>query len=323
MSVLVTGGAGYIGSHVVRSLCAAGHHVEVVDDLSRGDRRVVPEDVPLHVLSVLDQGELARVMRRSAVTGVVHLAALKSVAESEGDPALYYRQNVGGMVSLVEACRQAGVRWILLSSSAAVYGDAVGDRIPESYPTEPTSAYGESKLACEWLLRRSGRAYGLRWGALRYFNVVGAAEPALGDTGTENLFPKVIAAMTSGEPPVIFGDDYPTRDGTCVRDFIHVADLAAAHTATVAALDAGRSEAIYNVGTGSGATVREVVESFRRLARTDLEPVVVGRRPGDPAAVVADATKISYELGWKAERTAAEAVVDSWNASQAMKGGIA
>lgn len=316
MTTLVTGGAGYIGGHVVRALQEHGHTVAVVDDLSTGSRDVVPADVPLLEFSVSEGSALRAALADLDVDGVVHLAALKSVDESEREPVRYYRENVGGMATLLGACEATGVGWFVLSSSAAVYGSPEGPRVLESAPTRPESAYGETKLVCEWLLRRAGRATGIRWAALRYFNVVGAGEPALGDTGEANLFPRVMRAITAGANPLIFGSDYPTPDGTCVRDYVHVGDLADAHVVTAEAVRAGRSEAVYNVGTGTGASVREVVDGFREVSGVLFEPEIAQRRPGDPAAVVADVGLIADELGWTARFSLEQSVRDSWRAWQ-------
>lgn len=311
---MVTGGAGYIGAHVVRSLQAIGHKIVVVDNLSTGHAEVVPGPVPLRVCSVGDAVGLRDVFGEFDVRGVVHLAALKNVEESEHDPARYFLENVGGTATLLQAARDAGASWFLLSSTAAVYGIPESDGVGESDPLRPESAYGESKLACEWMLRRAGRAYGLRWATLRYFNVVGAADPTLGDRGTANLFPRVLQSLATGEAPVIFGDDYPTRDGTCIRDYIDVSDLADAHAVTAAALEHGSTEAVYNVGTGRGASVREVIDIFAAVTQGLGQPVVRSRRIGDPAAVVADPGRLNAELGWRANRTLADSVRTSWEA---------
>ena len=189
-----------------------------------------------------------------------------------------------------------------------MYGTPDSAAVRESQSLRPESAYGESKLACEWMLRRGGTAYGIRWAALRYFNVVGAAEPTLGDPGTGNLFPRVLAALGRSEPPVVFGDDYPTKDGTCVRDYVDVGDVAEAHAVVADALVHGLDRAVFNVGAGRGSSVREVIDSFLSATGLDAQPLVQPRRPGDPAAVVADPTLLWEELGWRAKRTLEDSV---------------
>ncbi len=229
MTWLITGGTGYIGAHVARTMAAAGERVVVLDDVSSGVPRRLPPEIALVRGSVLDRELLDRTLADHGVTGVVHLAAKKQVGESVEKPLLYYRENVYGLTVLLEAVAAAGVRRFLFSSSAAVYGVPEAELISEDTPCAPINPYGETKLAGEWLVRAAGRAHGISTACLRYFNVAGAAEPGLADTGVFNIIPMFFDRITRGEAPRIFGDDYPTPDGTCIRDYIHVADLAEAH----------------------------------------------------------------------------------------------
>ncbi|MFF2566876.1 UDP-glucose 4-epimerase GalE [Streptomyces sp. NPDC058084] len=319
MTWLITGGAGYIGSHVVKSMTKDGERVVVLDDLSTGDPARVPAGVPLERGSVLDRPFLDRVLRAHAISGIVHLAAKKAVGESVERPLLYYRENVSGLQVLLEAAAGAGVRAFLFSSSASVYGTPDTELVTEDTPCAPLSPYGETKVTGEWMVRSAGRAHGMATACLRYFNVAGTAEPALADTGVFNLVPMVFQRLDAGEPPLIFGDDYPTPDGTCVRDYIHVADLADAHLATARRLTefaaAGESRDLtLNIGRGEGVSVREVIDLVREVTGRDVAPEVVARRPGDPAQVVASAERITAELGWKARHDVRSMIVSAWQA---------
>ncbi len=320
MSVLITGGAGYIGAHVVRLLRKRGDRVAVVDDLSSG-RADRAGDAPLVRIDIAGPGavaELTSAMREHEVTSVIHIAAKKQVGESVERPAWYYAQNVGGTANLLQAMEQAGVTRMMFSSSAATYGlpdVAPGALLDEDTPPRPINPYGESKLVCEWMIRAAGVAWGLRSVNLRYFNVAGSGWPDLGDPGVFNLVPIAMRALTSGEQPVIFGDDYPTADGTCIRDYVHVVDLADAHLAALDYLDRDdRPHDVFNVGTGTGASVREVLEQVAKSTGMDVSPSVGPRRPGDPAALVADVSRIDATLGWRAEHGLAAIVDSAWQA---------
>ncbi|MGW3286073.1 UDP-glucose 4-epimerase GalE [Streptomyces sp. NPDC001002] len=313
MTWLITGGAGYIGAHVVRAMTEAGEQAVVYDDLSTGIAERVPDGVPLVTGSTLDGERLARTLADHEVTGVVHLAAKKQVGESVQLPLHYYRENVEGLRVLLEAVTTAGVPSFVFSSSAAVYGMPDVDLVTEETPCLPMSPYGETKLAGEWLVRATGRATGLSTASLRYFNVAGAAAPELADVGVYNLVPMVFEKLTENAPPRIFGDDYDTPDGTCVRDYIHVVDLAEAHVAAAHALRAapGRDLTL-NIGRGEGVSVREMIDHINTLTGYDLPPTALPRRPGDPARVVASADRAATELGWKAKHDVQDMITSAW-----------
>jgi UDP-glucose 4-epimerase len=309
---LVSGGAGYIGAHVVGSLQAAGADAVVIDDLSTGDVRRV--QVPFVHADIADRRLVADALRQYRITGVVHLAADKQVEESMREPLTYYRRNVVNLMQLLTAMADAGVGKLVFSSSAAVYGMVDSPRVTEDHPTRPINPYGETKLIGEWLIRDQARATGLRFAALRYFNVAGTASPELADLGRTNLIPMVFDALDRGDQPVIFGGQHPTPDGTCVRDFIHVQDLADAHVAAIAALDEPGAAHVFNVGCGRGYSVREVIEMVAEVSGRSIEPRVGAARQGDPAMVVADAAHITSTLGWRPRHDLREMVRSAWQA---------
>ena len=315
MRVLLTGGAGYIGSHTLRLLVERGDHVVVVDDLSNGVAERVG-GVPMHRLDLADPAAivpLTELLRGERIDTVVHFAARKRVDESVSRPAWYYRQNIGALAGVLEAMQAADVHRIVFSSSAAVYGATEGLGITETDATEPVNPYGATKLAGEQLVSAATHAFPLRAASLRYFNVAGAGWPELGDTAVLNLVPMVFERIDAGEPPIIFGDDYPTPDGTCVRDFVHVLDLAEAHVAMLEHLETAEpGHVIVNVGTGTGFSVREMVDAISRTAGVDLPPVIRERRAGDPASVVADPTAIRALTGWAARRGLDDIVQSAW-----------
>jgi UDP-glucose 4-epimerase len=297
-----------------------GDRVVVVDDLSSGVAGNVG-DVPLQRFD-LSRPEVVEQLQGLFgdydVEAVIHIAAKKQVGESAQRPAWYYAENVGGMANLLMAMEAAGVDRLMFSSSAATYGNPdvpLGTLMGEDGPSAPISPYGETKLVCEWMMRDAARAWGLRGVGLRYFNVAGAGWPELGDPTKFNLIPIVLGALTEGGQPTIFGDDYPTPDGTCIRDYIHVLDLADAH---LTALDyLGRDDRpydVFNVGTGTGSSVREVLEQVSRTTGYRVSPQIGPRRPGDPAALVADVSRIGDVLGWAAERDLADMVESAWAA---------
>lgn len=314
MTWLITGGAGYIGAHVAKVMTDADERVVALDDLSTGVRGRLPEGILLVHGSALDTGLLKRVLADHAVTGIVHLAARKQVGESVAQPTRYYQENVGGLATLLDAAAGAGVSRFVFSSSAAVYGDPDVDLITEDTPCTPMSPYGETKLAGEWLVRAAGRAHGISTVCLRYFNVAGTAEPALADTGVFNVIPMVFDRLTHDEAPRIFGDDYPTPDGTCVRDYIHVTDLAEAHLAAARRLvaDDAEGDLTVNIGRGEGVSVRELVTLIGEVTGDSRAAVVAPRRPGDSPRAVASAALAERELGWTARRGVREMVESAW-----------
>ena len=312
-TVLVTGGAGYIGSHAVKALRAAGHAVIVYDDLSAGHRAAV-RGAPLVEGDVRETARLADALRGHGVAAVMHFAALLSVEESVRDPARYYEHNVRGGLSVLEAMRAGGVSRLVLSSSCAVYGNPVATPMGEDHPTDPINAYGDSKLTVERALRHYGRAYGLRSIALRYFNAAGA-DPD-GDLGEDHdpeihLIPRAIEAARGGAPLRVFGDDYPTADGTCQRDYVHVSDIAEAHVRALEALGAGSGEAarVYNLGTGAPHSVREVIRSVERVTGRRVPAEPAPRRPGDPPVLFAAAGRIGRDLDWRPAHTDLDDIV--------------
>lgn len=318
MSWLVTGGAGYIGSHVVREFLAAGMDVVVLDDLSSGHRSFVDPGVPFVEDTILDQMVVAKTIANYGVTGVVHIAGFKYAGVSVHQPLRTYEQNVTGMMSLLSAMQEHGIDKIVFSSSAAVYGTPDTDLVTEKSPTAPESPYGESKLIGEWLLRDQARATSLAHASLRYFNVVGSAIDDLYDTSPHNLFPIVMEQLAAGKTPYINGDQYPTPDGTCVRDYVHVADLAISHVAAATALENGEKlESVYNLGSGDGLSVREIMDSVRRVTGIDFEPEVKAPRAGDPARIVADGSRAARDLNWSMRHDVDEMVRSAYAARQA------
>jgi UDP-glucose 4-epimerase len=317
MSWLVTGGAGYIGSHVVRAFRQAGSPVVVLDSLTSGHADFVPADVPFVRGSILDGDLVRHTLLEHEVTGVVHLAGFKYAGVSVTRPLLTYQQNVTGTATLLEQMQSAGVDQMVFSSSAATYGTPDVDLVTESTPTSPESPYGQSKLIGEWLLADQERAAGLRHTSLRYFNVVGSATPELYDSSPHNLFPVVLGLLAAGGTPKINGDDYPTPDGTCVRDYLHVADLADSHLAAARALEAGRPlEPVYNLGSGDGVSVRQIMTAIAEVTGVDFEPEVAPRRSGDPARIVASGELAARDLGWRMTHSLADMVASAWEAQQ-------
>ncbi len=317
MNVCVTGGAGYIGSHMVRVLRRAGHGVVVVDDLSAGHADALPKDVPLVKADVRDREAVSRALRDHAVEAVLHFASRIQVGESVVKPLLYWRDNLAAGIALFETALDANVKHFVLSSTAAVYGNPIRTPIDEEHPTVPVNPYGETKLGLERMLADCARAYGVKYAALRYFNASGAdVEAGIGERHDPetHLIPIVLEAALGKRPHVsVFGDDYATPDGTCVRDYIHVIDLAEAHLAALAHLVRGGESGAFNLGTGQGHSVRAVIDAARRVTRREIQVVQGPRRDGDPPFLVASAEKAARVLGWTAKRTSLDAIVrDAW-----------
>ncbi len=318
-SWLVTGGAGYIGAHVVHALLKEGEQVVVIDDLSTGEQGRTADAAFVNA-SLLDEDVVRNTLKEHAVQGIVHIAAKKQVGESVADPLFYYRENVTGLERLLRASVDAGVDAFVFSSSAATYGMPQTAEVTEESPTIPISPYGETKVIGEWLARDVANVTSMRVIALRYFNVAGAMSPELGDPGVFNLIPLVFQALSRGEQPQIFGDDYPTPDGTCIRDYIHVGDIADAHAAALRHLADGGPSATYNIGRGEGVSVREVMQTVEEVTGLPVRAKVVARRPGDPAHVVAVVDKIKAELGWQARYDVRDMVESAWTAWVARHG---
>lgn len=314
----MTGGAGYIGAHVVREFLAADIPVTVLDDLSTGQLGFLPGHVSFTRGTILDGSLLERVFDQHDVTGVVHVAGFKYAGVSVQRPLHTYEQNVDGMTVLLAAMQDSGVGKIVFSSSAAVYGTPDVDLVTESTPKAPQSPYGESKLIGEWLLRDQQVAAGLRHTSLRYFNVVGSGYPEIRDTSPHNLFPLVFDALLAGETPRINGDDYPTPDGTNVRDYVHVSDIALAHVAAAKRLDAGEPvEPAYNLGSGDGVSVAQIMAAVARVTGIPFEPEVGPRRAGDPPRIVANGDLAARDLDWRMRHSLDEMVASAWAARTA------
>ncbi len=325
MRILITGGAGYIGSHAVRCLCAQGHHVAVVDHLESGHLGAVPEGVALHQIDVRETTQLETILGNGNFDAVMHFAALISVAESVAEPQRYSENNLGGAQSLIRALAATGVRRAIFSSTAAVYGESAEVPIDENSPIAPANPYGESKAAGEqafqeWAEASSNRALAI----LRYFNVAGAAEDgSLGEhhEPETHLIPNVLKAARKGEPVEIFGDDYPTPDGTCVRDYVHVEDLVEAHALVLDNLrDADRR--VYNLGIGRGFSVQEVLRSAEAVTGRRIPAVIAPRRAGDLPELRSDPSRIEREIGWRARHRDLRPMMESaWRWLQAHPNG--
>jgi UDP-glucose 4-epimerase len=317
---LISGGAGYIGAHVVESTLASGRDVCIVDDLSTGISSRISQSITLNQISLRDSDAVAKVFKNYNISGVLHLAAKKRVGESIELPDYYWQENVDGLQNLLSAMKANNVKNFVFSSSAAVYGQpdvAPCTLIAEETPCTPINPYGATKLEGEVLSRAMVESDGLKVAALRYFNVAGAGRPELGDQYIFNLVPIVFDALERGAQPVVFGDDYPTPDGSCIRDYVHVQDLADAH---ISALDfVEKSEPRFtaiNIGTGSGASVFEVLRVIQEVTGISIDPIISQRREGDPAALVADVSLAKNVLGWQSSRDLRDMVTSAWEAWQ-------
>ncbi|WP_020389852.1 UDP-glucose 4-epimerase GalE [Kribbella catacumbae] len=313
MTWLVTGGAGYIGAHVVRAFRADGIDVAVIDDLSSGKAEFLVEGVLFTQANLLDGDATRRALE--GATGVVHLGGFKYAGVSVERPLHTYTQNVTAMVTLLEAMAEQGVGNIVFSSSAGVYGTPKDEVVTEETAPDPQSPYGESKLIGEWLLKDQAKAQNLNHTSLRYFNVVGSGDPSVYDASPYNLFPIVCNLLTQGKVPQIYGTDHPTPDGTSVKDYVHVADLARAHVSAARTLNEGKTlEPVYNLGSGAGTSVREIMDAARRVTGIDFTPTEGPRRPGDPSRVVASGELAARDLEWKNSYTVDQMFATAWEA---------
>ena len=325
MKLLVTGGAGYIGSVLTEELLNDGHDAVVYDNLIKGHRAAVDARAKLIEADLIEGDVLRRALKDNRIEAVIHMAAHSLVGESVEQPARYFENNVVGGLNLIDAMRDSGVKKLVFSSTAATYGEPEKQPIEESDPTQPTNPYGESKLAFERALHWYEKAYGLRYASLRYFNAAGASKQFGEQHDPEtHLIPLVLQAANGTRADVqIFGDDYPTRDGTCVRDYIHVIDLARAHILALNVLD--ERSAIYNLGCGGdGYTVKEVIDVAREVTRREIATRTVKRRPGDPAVLIASSEKIKQELGWSPRFQDLKLIIQSaWDWTQRHPNGYA
>ena len=313
---LVTGGAGYIGAHVVNTFLENNSNVLVIDDLSTGLERKIPKNAKFEKFDIAETQKLVEVMKSNAVEGVIHLAAKKAVVESVENPSLYYRENIGGLISVLEAMSQANVKKIVYSSSCSVYGNSVEEKVNENSETNPQSPYGETKFVGELLLKADEKARGIRLVSLRYFNVDGCGNSDLGDTGVFNLIPMVFRALDNKQRPQVFGDDYETKDGSCIRDYIHVSDLAESHLVAAKKISNENYSGIINIGRGEGFSVKEVMDKISKVLGFDINYQISNRRSGDPARAVADVTKAKKDLGWMAKYELEEMIQSAWDAWQ-------
>jgi UDP-glucose-4-epimerase GalE len=314
--ILVTGGAGYVGAVSVAALVRAGHSVMVLDDLTTGHAVAVPTGATLHRGSYTDEASVRSLLVAGRIEAILHCAARSLVGDSIRSPATYYRDNVAGGIALLEAARQTGVRRFVFSSTAAVYGTPDETPIPEDAPLRPINPYGETKRTLETALDWYGRAYGLRSVTLRYFNVAGATDEIGEDHDPEtHLIPNVLKAAEAGTELTVFGDDYPTPDGTCIRDYIHVADVADAHVLALDATAPGNPRTdqalVCNLGNGDGFSVREVLDATGRLVGHDVPHTIGPRREGDPPVLVASASRAGEVLGWRPRRASLDEIIGS------------
>jgi UDP-glucose 4-epimerase len=311
--ILVVGGAGYIGAHVAYLLQENGYGVRIYDDFSNGLKsRVEGKFSDVVIGDVLDRQAL--ISACEGIDAVIHLAAKKAVGESVDNPLKYYENNVGGILNLLAAMSLKGVKKIVFSSTAAVYAPSEKLSIREDDLTEPLSPYGQTKLLSEKLISAVAKAENLSAISLRYFNVVGALRDEFADNSKDNLVPKVFAALKAGKNPEIYGSDYPTKDGSCIRDYIHVSDLAKAHLVALEKVFAANVDEVYNVGSGTGYSVTEMINQIAESIGKSITPTLSPRRPGDTAQLIASIAKIERDLGWKPERSLKEMIDSAWQA---------
>ena len=313
----MTGGAGYIGSHVTRLLVESGAKVFVLDNFSTGiETRVSGAEILSLDLSANNAPEvLAQIFRENQIESVIHLAALKQVGQSVEEPELYFKKNIVGLANLLEAMRAFSIKKLVFSSSAATYGMPDVEVVTEDELAKPINPYGQTKLIGEWMTQNASRAWGLKAVNLRYFNVAGAGWDDLADTAKMNLIPIVFAALAESKKPIVFGADYPTPDGSCIRDYVHVLDLAEAHITALKYLDsAERPFDTFNVGSGEGSSVLEVMDAIKKATGNDFELELSPRRPGDPPRLVADVSRIKKIVNWSAKHNLQETVDSAWKA---------
>ena len=320
MTWLITGGAGYIGAHVVRETLKSGRNVVILDDMSTGIATRIPDGVTLEEVTLVDKAGVEAVFAKHEITGVLHLAARKQVGESVEKPLYYWDENINGLTHLVGAMKNSGIKNLVFSSSAAVYGEP--DIAPDALITEathclPINPYGATKLAGEWIAQALSASDDFHVAALRYFNVAGAGSPQLGDQFILNLVPIVFDALTKGNQPRVFGDDYPTPDGSCIRDYVHVQDLAEAHVAAMDYVERPDTTfAAINIGTGRGASVFEVLDMVREVTGLEVTPERIQRRAGDPAALTADVSRAAQLLDWQSKYDLRDIISSAWTAWQ-------
>lgn len=320
MTWLITGGAGYIGAHIVNETIKSGRDVVVIDDLSTGIATKLPSEIPLIVSNLNNEKAVEQVFNDYQISGVLHLAARKQVGESVLRPLYYWEENVGGLTNLLSSMQQHNVKKLVFSSSAAVYGQpdlSAGETISETLICNPINPYGATKLAGEWMAAALAKSDNFNVASMRYFNVAGAASNDVGDTFALNLIPIVMQAITTGKQPQVFGSDYPTPDGTCIRDYIHVQDLAEAHVAAIELVENTELgfQAI-NLGTGQGTSVTEVINVIRTVTGLEIHPILAPRRAGDPASLVANPTLAAQLLNWRSRFTLQDMVESAWAAWQ-------
>lgn len=314
MNVLVVGGAGYIGAHTVQALRERGHKVFVYDNLSTGNLEAVPEDVHFFEGDIRDGDFLRHIFAEYLIDAVVHFAACSLVGESMQDPAKYYNNNVVGTLSLLNAMKGAGVEYLLFSSTAAVYGEPTSLPITETALCQPTNVYGRTKLAIEWSLADYAQAYNLKYTALRYFNAAGASlDASIGEAHPveTHLIPLIFQAVTKHKALQVFGDDYPTPDGTCIRDYIHVVDLATAHVLALEKMVQTQQSAVYNLGTETGFSVLEIIKMVEQVTGLVVPYTISPRRVGDPARLVASVSKAKQQLGWQLQYSDLQQIISS------------